>query len=242
MKSKMRCAVAIIMLGLAGAARAGEDVWTFKVTPYLWGAGINGDIGTPTLALPVDVTFLDALKDLDFTFCTAVEANLGPWSFLLDGGYVSLSEDDVSTPIGTVEADYEQWLLQGTAFYQIYAEKQTLVDAGAGLRLFSSDTTINVPTGRADLNPSDTWTDLVLAARVQQTFMDGFYGTAYADLGGFGLASDLTWQIMIGAGYELTEQVAVVAFYRYLDYDYSADGFEYDAADDGFGIGLEFNF
>lgn len=242
MKNSMHCALAIGLFAMAGSVRAGEDAWSFKVTPYLWAAGIQGDVGAEELTVPVDVSFVDALADLDFFFMVSAEATYGKWSFLADGAYLSLSDDDIETAWGDAEVDFEQWLLQGTALYLVYAEKQTSVDVGAGLRYFSADTTINVPSSRSDLNPSDGWTDLVLAGRVRQQFTDKIFGMFYGDLGGFGLASDLTWQFMLGGGYALTEQVAVLAVYRYLSYDYSNNGFEYDASNDGFAVGLQFNF
>jgi opacity protein-like surface antigen len=241
MKKQYGMMAILALLALSGGARAAEEEWTFKITPYLWGAGVNGDIGTSTLKVPFDVDPLDALKDLEFVAMVAAEANHGPWSLLTDASFLSL-EDEVDTSYGEVSADLEQWLLQGSLLYNVYNIEDAAVDLGLGFRYFSVDMTVDVPSSRADANPSDGWTDPILVARVRQQFTEKLFGVLYGDLGGFGAASDLTWQLMAGAGYTLTEQVSALLAYRYLDYDYDQKGFVYSAAQSGLAVGLQFNW
>ena len=52
-------------------------------------------------------------------------------------------------------------------------------------------------------------------------------------MGGFGVGSDLAWQLLGVLGYRLGDTWEVGAGYRYVDTDYDADGFTYDVAASG---------
>jgi opacity protein-like surface antigen len=61
-----------------------------------------------------------------------------------------------------------------------------------------------------------------------------------ADIGGFGVGSDLTWQLFGGVGYQCTRNVEVEAGWRYLAIDYDDDGMVFDATVSGLILGLGF--
>ena len=62
----------------------------------------------------------------------------------------------------------------------------------------------------------------------------------YGDIGGFGVSSDLTWQLTAAAGYACTERCSMLLGYRYLDYDYESDDFSFDAVESGLVLGVQF--
>lgn len=88
----------------------------FELTPYLWGAGLSGDIGVRGAPpASVDLSFSDLLEDLSLGGMLAAEGGIGLWRFLLDGTYMKLSEDG-DTPgrlFSGVGADLEVGLVQG---------------------------------------------------------------------------------------------------------------------------------
>ena len=62
------------------AAPAPANEWAFTVAPYLWGAGLSGDVGLfgqPPVNL--DLSFDDLLNHLKFAAMLAVEAHNGTW-------------------------------------------------------------------------------------------------------------------------------------------------------------------
>ena len=75
----------VTVMASALSARAQEGEWQYKLTPYLWAMGIDGDIGVRNATIPVDVKFSDAVKDMDVGGMLAMEANNGTWGVLLDG-------------------------------------------------------------------------------------------------------------------------------------------------------------
>jgi hypothetical protein len=58
---------------------AKSDSWTFGLTPYVWLAGLEGDVAT-IAALPpisVDAGFDDIIENIDCTLMVAAEARRG---------------------------------------------------------------------------------------------------------------------------------------------------------------------
>jgi opacity protein-like surface antigen len=233
--------MAMAMMSFTTApARAAEEGWQFKVTPYLWAMGVKGDLGLGAVSAPVDVDFLDAVQDLDIGGMLSAEADYGPWSVLGDVAYLRLS-DKTDTALGEFKAELEQWMIEGAVVYGVVQAEKTRLDLGLGGRFMDLDTTLKTPSIAADKTQSESWTDPILVARVRQQFTEKFYGVLLGDIGGFGVASDLTWQMMAAGGYAFTDSFSMLLGYRYLDYDYENGKFSFDAATSGLVLGLQFN-
>jgi hypothetical protein len=237
MKNGVRMMAAVALLAAAGLAQAAEEGWSFKLTPYLWAMGIDGDVGIGPVSMPVEVKFTDAVEDPGGLL--SAEARYGAWGILADVAYLKLSEE-VDTLVGEFGAELDQWMLQGSVVYSVVDTGSTALDLGAGARYLSLDTTLNTPLDTADLNASEGIADPILVARLRQQITENFYGVLYGDIGGFGVAADLTWQAMAAAGYSLTEWCSVLAGHRALGYEYEKDEFSLDVVENGIVIGLQF--
>ena len=86
-------------LATVAAPVGAEEAWTFRVAPYLWGAGLSGEVGAipGAPAADIDLSFGDILETLDFCAFLAAEARKGDW-FLRADAQAVLTEDDVATP------------------------------------------------------------------------------------------------------------------------------------------------
>jgi hypothetical protein len=78
--------------------------------------------------------------------------------------------------------------------------------------------------------------------RGRYNFTDRFYIVGRADIGGFGVGSDLAWQLYGALGWHLTPHTTVELGYRYLYMDYTRGGFVYDLATHGAFVGMGFTF
>ena len=224
----------------AVGAPAAEEGWTFKLTPYLWAMGIDGDLGIGPVSVPVDVKFTDAVQDLDIGGMLSAEARHGALGILVDGAYLKLS-DEAGTFLGEFGAELDQWMLQGAVVYRVVETGGTALDLGAGGRYLALDATLNTPLDTADLNASEGIADPFLVARLRQQIAGDFYGVLYGDIGGFGVAADLTWQVMAMAGYSLTDWCSLLAGYRALGYEYEKDEFSLDVVENGIVLGVQFS-
>lgn len=59
--------VAAVMLSASSAQALAAEPWQFRLAPYAWLAGLQGNVGTipPLPAVPVDISPSDALSDLE---------------------------------------------------------------------------------------------------------------------------------------------------------------------------------
>ena len=218
----------------AGAA-AETDKWSFAISPYLWAAGLKGDVATLPPARPADVdaSFHDILEDLDLALMGIGEVRYGRFAVVADLLYFDI-DDDASTPgpffsgadlkvktfIGTVEGSYRA----------LEAERGYL-DLLAGARYWKVNTEFDLEAGLLAARERDdtkAWVDPVIGAQGRLNLGAGFHLTAMGNIGGFGAGSDLTWDVFGGLGYQAADWFAPVIGYRYLSVDYDKDDFVFD--------------
>jgi hypothetical protein len=89
--------------------RTDDSQWRYRVTPYIWGAGLEGRVGKFGRRADVSKDFSDVLDDLDAGAMLAFEARRGRYGVMADLLYVSLGESDsIPTPLGIdVDADVQ---------------------------------------------------------------------------------------------------------------------------------------
>jgi hypothetical protein len=75
---------------------------------------------------------------------------------------------------------------------------------------------------------TDDWWDPYVGLRGRYNVNAKFYMTAKADIGGFGVGSDLTWSAEAALGCQVTERVFSEVGYRALAVDYEGNGLTYD--------------
>jgi hypothetical protein len=89
---------------------------------------------------------------------------------------------------------------------------------------------------------SDDWFDPYVGVRGQYQLNGKYYVLGRADIGGFGVGSDLSWQASAGFGCHLSERLYTEVVYRALSMDYDKDGFVYDMVTHGPEISLGLAF
>jgi len=261
MKALRRLRSSIVaLLALAGPAAAAdlpapepveiptESGWSFAFSPYVWGAGLNGDIaqfGLPEVE--VDLSFVDILNHFDFGFMGVGEARNGRLGFVSDLMYLKLSAGS-GVDAGPIDADIdlsvETFTFLGAAEYRLIDEEGGSIDALAGARVWWVSTDIDFSGAVIDAtgSDSDTWVDPIIGLKGRLNFSPDFYLTSWAMIGGFGVSSDFTWDVMGGLGYDASDSISLVAGYRGLGVDYENDGFVFDVVMHGPILGVVFRF
>ena len=77
------------------------------------------------------------------------------------------------------------------------------------------------------------WFDPYVGVAARYNIAPAFYALAKADIGGFGVGSQFTWQAYGAVGCQITRRVYSEAGYRWLYVDYRNGGFIYDVATRG---------
>lgn len=239
-------------------APSDAGAWQFELTPYLLGAGLNGTTGVGGVTSHVDKSFGDIVENLDAGFMAMFLASKGRWTFGVDGVYFRIRNEGAdswqgplgNTGTGSLEATVTEQLYQLTSGYRVLDE-HTKVDVLGAARYTQLDTELNLvvttgspllPDGSRSISGTESWWDPVIGARVLVPLAEAWTLAGYADIGGFGVGSDLTYQLLAGVNWQFSRSVAAKAGYRYLYQDYQNGGFVWDMKASGFYLGAGFRF
>jgi hypothetical protein len=244
--------VAAAVAMAAPSSAAAESEWDYTATVYGWFAGVTTTLDTPAGEVTSEIDVEEVLEDLDIGFLGAIEARKGRVSVLGDLQYFDFtieSHPPAGAPFSDAETDLKLLFASAYATYALVDSADLRFEVGGGLRLvdvsIETDLVGQSPTPDVAFSNDESWVDGVIAARVNRKFGDRWYGSAYADVGGFGLgeSSDLTWQVYGGGGYRFNETWSALGGYRHfvIERAVGADSdFEYELS--GPVLGLQANF
>jgi len=215
---------------LAAPAAAQESGWRFALSPYLWTPGIKASVGTAVGTVGVDKSRTDVLSDLDLAFMGVFEARNGRWGLIADLFYAELSQSR-ATPLGVlfsrarIETTAKE--LSGYIAYRIDENERIALDLMAGVQISSIDLDLSLSPGLLGgrrLGLSETWVDPVIGGRARFAITDDWFATTFADVGGFGVDSDLTWQAFAILGYQFNPHWSVQGGWRYFSAEKEVEG------------------
>lgn len=223
-----------------------DSGWRVRTSLYGWFTRLDGDMTFRGRTVPVDVPFDRIFDNLKFTFMGLVEVGHGKWSFMSDVFYAKL-EPSVSTRFATFDSQIEQFIGNFAVFYHMVETPTTRFDVYGGARVNWMETDVDIqgkgPLGKSFSESADkTWVDPIVGVRLHRDLTDKFFVRAVADIGGFGISSDITWQAMASLGYRVTENASLGLGYRGLGTDYTRGGTTYDVISHGLLLGLEYKF
>jgi hypothetical protein len=266
MPSFKRLAFAAAAMGGVGSAWAQEppaataDKWSVTAAPYLWAAQLDGDAKVRGIKADVDVSFKDTLENLGVAGMALIEARKGRLGFAVNPLFVRTESDAGSGPL---EADSTTDIatIGAAIFYRAIDwefnrtggdEPQTLaIEPLLGARLNylrgEIDTKLDAAGFRArrQFDESQTWVDPLVGVNMIVELAEHWAVRAEADIGGFGVGSDLTWNAQAFLTYRFTVagyDAFASAGYRALYWDYKDGGFEWDVTMSGpvLGAGVRF--
>jgi hypothetical protein len=244
-----------VMLGLALCAtevsaqsasrQSPVDGWQVQFVPYLWGAGLDGQVGIGNRTADVDASFSNILSHLHFAAMGMADARRNKLVVLTDALYTDVRGQD-ATPgplFSSVSPQQKLFILTPEAGYRVVDGQDTFVDVVGGIRLWHTNSELQFQAGllpSVNLQSSRDWVDAIGGLRVRRALAHRWWASAYGDAGGGG--SSFTYQIVGNAGLDLEEHYALVFGYRYLKVDYEKNSFLLDTAMKGPLFGFTFKF
>ena len=92
------------------------------------------------------------------------------------------------------------------------------------------------------ISRTDDWWDPYIGLRGRYNLNEKFYLSGKADIGGFGVGSDLIWQAEAAFGVHVSRNIFTELGYRALSVDYEQDGVVADTVTHGpqLTMGIEF--
>jgi hypothetical protein len=228
-----------------------ENSWNFLLEPYFMFPNMKGTSGVGILPeVEVDANPGDIFDKLSFGAMLYFEAGNDHWAFSSDIVYMNLKQDlKTGVVIQSGEAEAKQFIWELAAMHKLFSR----LEGGIGIRLNSMDmgihlvrNTIGGGTEAGSNSASEMWVDPFIVARIKSDPARKFIYQLRGDIGGFGIGSDLAWQIQAYAGYRFSKLFQMTVGYRYIgmDYDKGSDEnrFLYDIDTFGPVVRVGFNF
>ncbi|WP_026352111.1 hypothetical protein [Yoonia vestfoldensis] len=236
-------ACAVLAAGLAPMALSAQE-WSGQATAYGWGAGVKGDFtplsGAPTLSF--DKSLSEVLEDLDGAFFLTGLARRGDLVLFADYTYSASSRDGRVPPGIPASGEVTLQSLTLAAGNRFTVADGGTIDVLGGLRAWIIEGRVSVPLAGVDVAPEKSFVDPIIGLRANAVLSDRWSLLGYADVGGFGVGSELTWQAAVTANFQATDNLFISAGWRELYLDYTDGGTEFDGSMVGPVIGATWTF
>jgi hypothetical protein len=207
------------------------------VAPYLMGAGMGGSTTVRGTTVDIDASASDIFSNLQFGAMGLIVARKGNWGF---------SSDLIWMALGTTVRDTNVDFNQGAFSFYGLRQINPAADVTFGVRVNTLQSELTFKGPGVTVNQDKTWVDPIAGVTLRTPSDRRAQVRLYAELGGFGVGSDFTWQVFPTVGLQLTSNTSLELGYRWLDLDYaSGDGnneFRWDALTQGPVVGFGFRF
>ena len=234
-----------LTLAIATAAPATAAEWEFIVNPYFMAPAIDGDLGVGRFDAKVGASPSDVFSRLNWGVMGTVEANNGEWGFNLDVNYLNVDATDDRKRRFSVNG--HQAAYTATVLRRVHPAAWVYVGArlsDMGIRL---DCNTDCPVvGDRSARRNKQWVEYLAGFRATLPFNDRVDLTVNADVGGFGIGSEVSVNAWPQLGLRISKRAKAMLGYRmiYVKHE-SGEGasrFVYDALTFGPTIGAEFRF
>ncbi len=235
---------------VAAAPVADADALVVTGTFYLWATKLSGTTSTlpPLPPTHVDLSFRDVLEDLDGGIMGAIELRKNRWIVIGDLMLTQVSPDGtLPGPYASkVEVVSRSLTLEGAVLYRLYESDALNVDAGGGVRYWHLDNSLTIEPGLLpngfSMSEMEDWADPLVVGRIQARLGGPWSLTLTGDIGGFGVGSQSTWQVIGTVNYQWNDKLSLRAGYRALSVDYENGSFLYDVVMQGPVFGVAYRF
>lgn len=252
----LQCLLVAVVVGSGATARAADpdpDAWRVNVTPYVWAAGLYGDVTAKGITASPSASFLDILESSDslIGFQGHVGVSRGRFTGFADVLYLKLGVEG----LGPTRLDLESrmWFIEFGLEYRLLdttdaSGRGVALDAYVGGRYSYLEIDLDT-AGVPSTNLSKEWIDPIVGGQVIVNVTPQFFLVARGDIGGFGVGSDFAWSVTGLLGYRWQGwglDWAVLAGYKALAQDYESGSglqrFRWDTTMHGPIMGLRISF
>jgi hypothetical protein len=210
------------------APAAGPEGWKFEVTPYMWLAGLEGDVTIKGQKAEFDKSFSDLIDYVDVAGSLLGVAQYDRYLFWGQVDYFSMSTDNVDEQDQPQGGSVDTKMLLGEAAvgYQIdgWMEGQTF-DLLIGVRTLHMETDVKVDS-HGTLSKDNDLVDPILVVRPSiPIFPSKITGLRFNPTLGIGAGgdSDLVYELQPQLQYQITDNMAARVGYRRVGYKFKGD-------------------
>ncbi|MFC4313595.1 hypothetical protein ACFPN2_31265 [Steroidobacter flavus] len=238
--------IGVLALVLTAFAATGHaEGWRTTGTIYAQGANMDGYTVVDGNRTDVSVSASELFDHLDMAGMMAVRSETDRFALALNAVFTGLSADAAAKNGNFYDLDVTQDMVELAWSWRLDERYELFV--GGRYQSLSVDLSIKRPDGTSGAaDKTKSFFDPVIGARAAWPLGQAWTLIARADIGGFGVGSDLTWSALAVADWSLSENFGLVFGYRALDTDYSTgsgdERFKFNMLVAGPLLGLRYNF
>lgn len=246
----VRTAMTVAALGSITVTGAKAEEWRNSATLYGLIPWVNTEItGARGNSIESRVTPSDIIDALDFSFMATGEFRRGKLSILYDVMYSDLGQSGtLGGPFaGDASLDVEMWFATAALGYILYEDETRFLQGYGGARFVDISTSAAFegggPIGASfDATIDASWVDPVIGLRGRLAISETLAFGGSANVGGFGVGSDLSADVYGGFEYAINDRFSANAGLRYLYIDYEGDNADLVMRQYGPVIGITMRF
>jgi hypothetical protein len=227
----------------ADASTASASDWHLTVSPYLWFPGVHGNIAGPNGGeIGFSASPGDLLSHFRIGLMGAVETRYKRIVMPLDIMWIRLG-DNRSLPNtpgqGVANLHATEFFLAQKVGYRLIDSDRLKIDALAGFRYWYFGENLSFTTNTLNFSGVQSWVDPLVGGRITGILTPKVEVSIGGDVGGWGVGSQMDYQIFGLLGYRIKPALALQVGYRYLYFDYRrASGAYLATATSGVLIGV----
>jgi opacity protein-like surface antigen len=227
----------------AASLKATASDWSFDVSPYLWVASVDVETSLPSTPSGVD-RFETRISG---GAMLAAQARYRSVGLFVDFAWLRLDTEAINPGPAFSVADLQSDFIHTTVAltYSLPLRGKFHVDVLAGGRLWYVSEDLEAQGGVLpgfNASADKTWVDPIIGADLRYELSKRWSLVAKGTVGGFGVSSDIAWEVFSGASYRFNDCCSLTFGYRYLHEEYSHSGLALDLGAHGFLLGVGFHF
>ncbi len=195
--------LALLSIGSANVVYAAggdstDGEWQYSLSPlFLWAQGIEGGSTIGPVTAPLDITFKDALSNLEATFTVHFEAKRDKLTLFGEYQYVNLGPEAVGPMGGTVDIGFKDTIAELGAGYWVFGTETTDWEIIGGGRYTKQKLDVSVVGGPDLIDIDNNWWVGFFGGRMSATLSNKWTFIGRADYGlGSGDTNDI-WNLNV---------------------------------------------
>jgi hypothetical protein len=218
-------ALAGSLAGAMGTVAVAEDAeWRHTAFVYGMGAALDGDAYVGPLHVPVDMSISDLFDALEFGAMAAYRVQNDTWSFTGDATYMGLGGTGRGPRQGLIkgDVDIDQTTFMATVGRRVTPALEVLFSLGYLDLSTDVKVTSTGPAGivKTKASTGADWVDPAVGLQYNVPVGSDWRVNLRGDVGGFGVGSDLFYQLLANLRWQANDRFGVAFGYRLIAFDY----------------------
>ena len=224
--------LSLFLFAIAGPCGAQDNTatndsnWHVAVSPYLWLTGVSGIAGAQPLTVGVQASPADLLSHFRFGLMGFTDISYKRFLAPIDLIWVRLGDDQALPPtlLGINSANFKanETILTPKIGFRVIDSQKLKIDALTGFRYWYLGETLNFSPSILGKNfhQSQDWTDPLVGGRIRMPLSPKVAINVAGDVGGWGVGSQIDYQIAGVLSYRMNPKWNVEVGWRYLYVNY----------------------